>query len=144
MYSGIGLWLPLGKELWEEHGTVQTTIANYTCIPFFQSNWLILSSKTGNLCMVRHDVTEKKKSHDSLATTANSGGTHEVSRCLRLACLHCSSRSFQILNRILHLSSGTREPDNMWVFLLWNKVRGSCKQPLRQRWQMFPYIRLRK
>lgn len=28
--------------------------------------------------------------------------------------------------------------------LLWNVVHGSCKQPLRQRWQMFPNIRLGK
>lgn len=61
----------------------------------------------------RYDVTEKAKPCDSLATTLVSGGTHEVSRCLGLACLYCNSRAFQMPNRILHLSTG-HESQTIW------------------------------
>lgn len=63
-------------------------------------------------------LKNKEKPCDSLATTANSGGTHEVSRCLGLACLYCNSRAFQMPNRILHLSSRLESQTIRGCFIL--------------------------
>lgn len=63
-------------------------------------------------------LENKAEACDSLAMTANSGGTHEVSRCLCLACLYCNSRAFQMPNRILHLSLGQQSQTIWECFIL--------------------------
>lgn len=88
-------------------------------------------------------LKDKAKPCDSLATTSNSGGTHKVSRCWGLAASIATAGHSKYLTGLCTWAQDWRAKQYGGVWF-WNIVYGSCKQALRQRGQMFPYIRTRK